>query len=334
METADSQRPEFLDRLRGYFRRDPAGSPGDEDAPPRRTVAVIVCLVISGILWLTFNMQETHEMVIPLEVQVENMPSDRMLADSLPQSIRVTVEAERVQLLGLIWDPPAVPINVSNSRIAVEEVIPYLGGVRVQGVSPTIIEPRLEPQVRRRIPIRLRHNISTPTSHDFLDPPSITPDSVMVVGAMSVIEDLEYWPTELVEVENLRDTLKVLVELSDTLGSLVRTRPREVMLTAIAGEFIGAVREVDVHPQGVPSSGEQVVVLDPMTVRVRYRVLFSQYDQALIAPDFYAEVSYDQIRADRTGRVRPTLNTPENLEIRDAEMIPSTVGYFDVVSDQ
>src|SRR5690606_16418897 len=111
-----------------------------------------------------------------------------------------------------------------------------------------------------------------------------------VIGARSVIEDLDYWPTQIFVHEDLKDTLQARVMLSDSLSGLIQRRPTEVMLTAIAGEFVGAIREIDVHARGVPSSGEQSVVLDPPTVRVRYRVLFSQYEQAQNAPDFYAEV--------------------------------------------
>ena len=333
MNTDESSRSDFKDRFRGYFTRTTAPSSGDDDNPPRRSLAIFVCVMISGILWLTFTMQETHEMVIPLKVQIENMPADQMLADSLPQAIRVTVEAERVQLLRLIWDPPTVPVNVSAGRVQVDQVIPPLGNVRVEGVSPSVIEPRLEARVQRRIPIRLRHRITTPSSHDFLVPPTITPDSVVVMGARSVIENLRYWPTEVFTYDNLEDTLQARVALSDTLANLVQRRPSEVELTAIAGEFVGAIREIDVHARGVPSSGEQLVVLDPPTIRVRYRVLFSQYEQAQNAPDFYAEVTYDQIRTDQVGRIRPELHTPENLEVRDAEMIPAMVEYYDVVTD-
>ena len=334
MDLNPPDKSDYRERFRGFFARGVARTAPDDDAPPKRTFAIVTCILISGILWLTFTMRETHEIVLPLEIQLENMPADRMLADSLPRNVRVTVEAERIQLLKLLWDTPTVPINVSNPRIVVEEVIPPLGGVRVQGVSPTIIEPSLEEQMQRTVPVRLRHAITTPSTHDFLEPPAISPDSVTVVGARSVVENILYWPTARFEHEGLRDTLNARVPLSDTLSSLVRTRPSEVLLTAIAGEFIGAIREIDVHAQGVPSTGEQVVVLDPSTIRVRYRVLFSQFEASQIAPDFYAEVSYDQIRADRTGRVRPVLHTPTNLEIRDVEMIPATVGYFDVVSDQ
>lgn len=334
IDRSDSQRPLFIERVSNYFARRPGALTADDDRPPRRTMAIIVCLIISGVLWLTFTMQETHEMVLPFTVRLENMPPDRMLVDPLPQSVRVTVEGERIQLLGLLWDPRVVSINVAADRVIVEEQIGPLGPVRVLGVNPNVIEPRLEEMMERRIPIQLRHNVTMSATRDFLQMPSITPDSVTIAGARSLVENLENWPTEVFVYEELRDTLRARVPLSDSLGTLIRKRPEEVVLTAVAGEFIGGVRDIDVHPRGVPTSAEQVVALDPPTIRVHYRVLFSQYEEAQIAPDFYAEVHYEQIRADRSGRVAPELNIPENLEIRDVQMIPPTVGYFDVVPSQ
>lgn len=333
VDRTDNQRSLFAERVASYFSRK-RRPPFEDDGPPRRTLAVIVCVIISGVLWLTFTMQETQEISLPLAVRVDNMPPDRMLADPLPQTVRVTVEGERIQLLRLLWDPRPVPINASSERVVIEEVIGPLGNVRVLGVNPSVIEPRLEQLMERRVPIQLRYNIDLDSSWDFLKPPSISPDSVWVTGARSLVENLDYWPTQVFAYEDLRDTLKARVSLSDSLGSLIQKRPEEVLLTAISGQFIGGVREIDVHPRGVPASAEQVVALDPPTIRVHYRVLFSQYEEAKIAPDFYAEVSYDQIRADRTGYVRPELKIPDNLEIRDVQMIPPTVGYFDVVPSQ
>jgi hypothetical protein len=45
--------------------------------------------------------------------------------------------------------------------------------------------------------------------------------------------------------------------------------------------------------------------------------------------DFFATVSYDEIRQDTTGRVQPDLVLPENVVLRDVEMIPQTLGYYE-----
>lgn len=330
VERTESQRSVFFDRFTGLFARRPGRL--SEDEPPPRTTAIVVCIIISFVLWLTLTMQQTHEMVLPLAIRVENLPPNQMLAEPLPRSVRVTVEAERIQLLGMLFEERVIPIDAAAERVMVEEVMPSLGNVRVLGVTPNVIEPRLEELVEERIPIRLRHDIQMPSGYEFLAPPTIMPDSVVVTGARSLVEGLNYWPTERFTYENLKDTLRARVALSDTLGELVRKRPEETRLTAIAGQFIGAEREIDVHPRGVPASAADVVALDPPTIRVRYRVLFAHYEASRAAPDFYAEISYDQIRADQSGYVRPVLQLPQNLEIRDAEMVPSTVGYYDVVS--
>ena len=52
------------------------------------------------------------------------------------------------------------------------------------------------------------------------------------------------------------------------------------------------------------------------------------------APDFFATVSYDQIREDTTGYVRPELHLPSDLIIRDPEMIPSRLQYYTFVAGE
>ena len=47
-----------------------------------------------------------------------------------------------------------------------------------------------------------------------------------------------------------------------------------------------------------------------------------------MAEDFYATVSYTVIRADTTGRVRPQINYPEGIPLRNRSFSPSTLRYY------
>ena len=312
-----------LDRLKGFFTRYGTTSPQD-DTPPPRTLAIVVCAIISVVLWLTLTMQETHTVQVPFETQIQNLPPDQALEDSLPSTIRAMVTGERIQLLRTVLDPPPVMIDVRLDMVDVQEAV-ALGNVRLLSVSPAVIQPKLGRRITRRLPVQLQSDIDLAEGHDFLQPPELTPDSVDVTGAERIVGRLAVWPTKSFRFSDLKDTLVMTVELSDTLGSLVTYQPQEVLVKAVAGEFIGGVRDIDVHVQGVPS-GE--VAVDPPTLRVRYTVLFSDYELAQHAPDFYAEVSYDEIRQDRSGRVTPRLHTPPDLEIRNVVPTPQTVRYY------
>ena len=58
------------------------------------------------------------------------------------------------------------------------------------------------------------------------------------------------------------------------------------------------------------------------------------YQEAMSSLDFYATVPYDRIRGDTTGRVKPILNFPRGIGIRDEIATPPTVRYFNVLYDQ
>jgi len=111
----------------------------------------------------------------------------------------------------------------------------------------------------------------------------------------------------------------------------VEIRPETVTLIARAGRFVEETREVEVEVTGVPS-GQNLVSLQPSSVRVRYRVLFEDLFKARRSSEFFATVSYDQIRTDTTGYVMPRIGVPSDLLIRDPEPIPPRLRYYTFVS--
>lgn len=330
MASGDSSQKRTLlaDRLRNYFTRGDNGGLPQDDSPRRRGIAVSVCLLISATLWFTFTMQETDTVTVPMRTEITNLPADQALREPPPETVRVQVAGERIQLLRIYWDPPTVRINGTLDRVDLEDVVGDLPkNVSVLGISPQVIDLKKEQRIMKRVPVRLDASITIPPTHDLIDDIRLTPDSIDIAGAVSVVSQIRYWPTVPLRHKDLRDSLVATVALKDTLTEIVWHNPDYVVVSAVAREFTEGVREVDVNVRGIPSNDE-LVTLDPPTIKVRYRVLFSQYDEVQRAPDFYAEVSYDEILRDTTGRVRPNLHLPPDLEIRDVEMIPSTVGYF------
>jgi hypothetical protein len=187
--------------------------------------------------------------------------------------------------------------------------------------------------VTRRLPVAPRLRLDLPPSYERLGPPRLTPDSVAVTGAPSVLDGLTAWPTDSLVVEALRDTVQRAVALRDTLARLVTHTPARVQVTVAAGRFVEAARTVEVRITDLPPS-QGVVTLDPSAVEVRYRVLFDHLFASKTAPDFFATVSYDQIRSDTTGRVRPRLQLPADLVIRDPDPEPSRLRYYTFVSNE
>ena len=300
------------------------------DEPPRRRGMVItLAILVSTLLWFTFTMRETHTTILRMPTEIVNLPEDQALSQLPPQHVRVQVVGDGWSILRLRVNPPSIPLNAEDDEITMRTAIPeFPKNVEIQSVSPSTLNLWKEERVARKLPIRIQAEIETPETHDLLSPATVTPDSVEVAGAASVVGDLEEWSTVNITLEDVRDTLEIRLPLSDTLSGLVSKNVDAVTLRAISEQFTEGSREIDVTIQGQPSS-QTLVTLEPSSIRVKYRVLFSQYQEALDAMDFYATVSYDEIRSDTSGRIRPVTHFPDRIELRDVEMIPRTLGYYE-----
>ncbi len=322
---ADTQNPVFWERLQGLFARD---EDPEADRPQRRGLVILFCALISFVMWFAFTLQEVQVASIEVPTRLINLRPDEALTEVPPEQVQAQVRGEGVQMLQMALDPPVVPINAAGEEVNLRNALNLPPGLVLVNVFPQYLTLEKEPRVSRYVPVRLRGRVETPPTHDLIDPPEVVPDSVRVTGAQSIVDSLAYWPTDSVVVRGVTDTLVRRVALADTLAGLVVRGMENVVLTARAQQFTEAQRTIDVH---IPGSPERSVTLEPPSVHVRYRVPVGQYQRAQEAPDFFATVSYDQIRTDTTGRVTPRVHTPSYLEIRDVEVTPSFLRYYDFI---
>lgn len=324
---SSAQLSSFWERLYGALVGDD-GEEGGENQPKRRGLAITISVLVSALLWFTFSMRETYSALLQLPIQIVNLPETQSLRVLPPPSVRVQVQGEGLTLIRLSLNKPVVPVNGQRNEVDLREsVAEVLQNVQLLSVSPPTLGLEKERRVTRKIPIRLRADVDTPPTHDLIAPPAILPDSVEVSGAASVVGELQYWPTERIEITGLRDSVQVEVSLADTLRGLVARNTDATTLRAVAGQFTEGSREIEVLVTEQPSN-QRLVTLEPSVIQVRYKVLFEQYRQAEEAQDFFATVSYDEIRRDTTGRVRPRITLPKGLILRDVEPIPPTLRYY------
>jgi hypothetical protein len=324
-----SKRNTALARLQQLFlTRRQAPAPSGED-PKHRGIAITLSIVISCMLWFSFTMTEEYTVEVALPTRVENIPPDAALSELPPQTVQVELRGEGFQVFRLMYNPPPVILNAAREEINVEQALPELAkSLVVQGVNPRVIPIKVEPRITRKVPVRLRARVEAADAFDFVEPIRLTPDSVDVTGARSVVNRLAYWPTVEASFRNVKDSLVARVELADTLEGLVVKHRDFVTMTTVARLFTTDRKVLDVIPR--VASHQPEVRLEPSTVTVEYRVLFSDYFEAKNAGalDFYAEVSYDSIRSATNGRVRPQVRWPAELDIRDVKVTPSTVRFY------
>jgi YbbR domain-containing protein len=324
--------PIFLERIRSLFRPSDGTRPRDED--PRQGTAVAVCVLLSLVLWLSLTLQEQRMVSIAFPVEIAGVPEGQALVERPPSSVTVQLRGTGMDLLRLVFTPPPIQVRAEQGRVDVQEALnlPRAVNAQVESVTPRVIDVQMEPRIQRTVPIRPRLHVQLEAAHELIEPPTIEPDSVTVVGAESVVQSLAEWPTDSLVMRNVQDTVQQQISLKDSLSGLVETSAEQITVTARAGKFAEETREVTVEVTGVPT-GQDLVTLQPSTIRIRYRVLFEQLFASRRSSEFFATVSYSQIRSDTTGYVRPNIHVPSDLVIRDPEPIPPRLQYYTFLSD-
>lgn len=301
------------------------------DGARGRGIAVTLSILISCVLWFSFTMTEEYTVLLSFPTVVDNLPPGAALRELPPRSVQVEVRGEGFQVFRLKYDPDVVHLNAAREEINVEQALPELPkNVVIQSVSPRIITLNIGEQVVRKVPVQLRADIEPAEAYDFVDSIRISPDSVEITGARTVVNAIEYWPTKYFEIDDVKDSLVTHIPLADTLEGLVTPRSEYVTLTTQTAKFTADERILEVIPRGVASDKEEVR-LEPATIKVSYRVRFPEDYFALKRVSqarFYAEVPQDSLRSPENGMVRPRVIVPEEFDIRHLKITPSELRVY------
>jgi hypothetical protein len=259
------------------------------------------------------------------------------LSERPPAQARVTVQGDGWSLIPLVRTPQTVRSRVIASEVDVQTAIRDSGqfsDVVIQGTSPEKVELRMEAREARLLPIRLVRQLSMAPSYDLLRPPRLSPDSVMVSGAASVIGSLLDWPTVPLIREELRDSFSTVVALSDTLeGLIVGKSPRATLVSIPVAAFTQGERMLDIEVRNMPAN-VAAVRTEPARIRATYTIPAEQIadERARTAPDFKAVVDYADILRDSSAATVPvSVQIPPGLDVRNVDLDVRRVEYFIVI---
>lgn len=307
-----------------------------EDIPQsERIVVFIFAFMIALSMWLLVNLGRDFNLTLNLPVMHADPPEGQAFITEIPRSANTTVSGEGWKLISIYNNPPQVIVPVEEGTInvfeAVQASLSNFPDVSVSKVQPMIVNVNTEEKMEKRVPIRNDLTIETRRRFNVIGSISITPDSVTVSGARSLIEPIEYWPTEAGELEDVKENLDIEVQLR-TAQRLIDVQTEKVRIKAEIAEFTEAEVRIPVITRNLPAGRR--VSYSPSVLTVRYDVPINQYSEATSVIPFQAYVNYSTIVNDTTGYVTPQIEPDiEGLDVRLRSYQPRRVSYFNVVAE-
>ncbi len=319
----------LLSRFQNVLSGSPVAGRAEFDEPQNKGFVISMCVLTSFVLWFAFSMQETYTQVLEFETEVLNLPPDQALSQLPPKTIQVQIEGEGIQILRLYYRAPILQIDALAEEIDLAMRAPeFITNVSILAVTPRMVDIGLEQRVVKRVPIRSRVSMEFASTFRRIGDIKLSPDSILISGAHSIIDGIDYWPTAQRSLGEMRDSLDVVIALSDSLSRLITLEFSEVRIEANIQAFTEAERIVEVRTMDLPPDVH--VNYSPTTVRVVYQIPISQFDVSIETDDFYVFVPYEDIVLDNLGVVYPILHVPDFLEIQNPVFSPESHQYFEL----
>lgn len=324
-----------FERFRELFPRT-VREPMSSEQARGRLFAVIFSLVVAFVLWFTVSMRETYTVTVESPLNVMTTPDGLALAALPPPTVRVQLQGVGWDLLQLSRRPPGISVAADGPVVdlqgAAAETANLPAGVLVQSVQPQHIDLALDNRIQRRLPIVLTGQIDVAPTFGLLGVAVLLPDSVVVTGARSLLEDFSAWPSASLNLEGLRRSTTSIVGLSDTLSGLVTLSVDRTQVSIQIAQMTEGTRRLLIRTENVPSSVSDVRLI-PETVQVTYQVPAEgdDYDLAEASGDFYAFVDYADIASDSTeGTVPVSVHLPSGPIIQNVRLEQNRVEYYTV----
>lgn len=301
-----------------------------------RIIVFIVALILALGLWLMVNLSLVYNLNVDLPVRVGTVPAEKALAEDLPEEATVSVTGEGWKLINLYNNPPSINIDVSDNEVnlfdQVQQQMNAFSGISIQKVQPLILTVELEDRASKKVPVRSRINVAFREQYDFVGTPVLRPDSVTINGAASLIEDIDEWPTDSVQLTDVSNDLSRVISLKSP-GELISLSQNDIEYNADVAQYTEGESEVNIVTRNLPAG--RLISYSPSTITVRYDVPINEYTEIKDQNPFAAFVMYQQIEQDSTGFVTPQIEqSTGDYHVKMRSFQPRNVAYFMVLEEE
>jgi YbbR domain-containing protein len=267
----------------------------------------VLAVTIAVGLWVAGHRDVERAVEVPVEFR--NIPPDLMVMDnrvdyvvlrlSGPRTLVSTFDADDLKL-GLDLHgarPGSVSYPLGSSSFNIPR------GVTVARITPPVVHLRLEPVVKRMLPVTVRF-VNKPPPGQKITETLVEPERVSVVGPADEVGRLVSVETVAIDLEESRSVVKRRVRLA-TDGKPFSFSPDQVEITLTLGEeeISRAFNSIDVDAKGF--TGEYTV--SPRSVHLQ---LFGP--RSIIEK---LELGKDQVYLDLKGLAPGLHSVPLNISL-------------------
>ena len=286
----------------------------------RDALIFLFFLICSSLFWFTITLNKTYELTVRIPIKYSNVPPEIEFTTELPDSFSVKLKDKGTSMLVYQYkefDPVVINFNdysvYSNSNSwSIPTTTHFEKFVKKQINQSSLIlnyypeEIVIEKKLldSKKVPVKPLVNINLQKQYFLCDSIFTSPDSITLYGYKEILDTLKYVQTLEYTSENLKDTLKAVLQLDLPLHC--KANPNKINVVAPIEFYTSSDIDLSIRVKNLP---ENIIVKTiPEKLNLSFLVGLSKYKD--IRPsDFILSIDYESLRQSNSNTETVTLES-------------------------
>ena len=193
---------------------------------------LMVCIGVAFVFWLLVKLSQTYTTEKEVVFQFD-VPDEKALTLLPPDDVKVQLEGRgwdlmfdyfsksKVYLLFDMQEENRIRLNWLQLRSLIQRNLSSTE-IKITEINYDNLSLNLEDKMKKKIPLKLQTRLAFEPQYQLKDAIQIEPDSLIITGPKSLVENIESWNTDSLILLNLKAPKKVKLQ--------PETPPREIQL--------------------------------------------------------------------------------------------------------
>jgi len=293
-----------------------------------------ICMTAAFVFWLILNLSQEYS--IRRDVTLEYVVDpERVLVGRMPEVLEADVSGPGWNLFWESIVPGPLPVvvdlrNRDNLRLTDAELRQQVqrrltsGALSVDNLGFESVTILTTPKEGKRVPVRSEVTLEFANGFLAINEPLIEPDSITVSGATDILEEITHWPTEVLDLKEVNNSIRRIVSLATPEEGLTLSR-KEISFTLPVEAFIQKRIEVPVTVINAPAANDYRIT--PSSVNLRVSVPQTAYER-ISAGDFRLVADLENLRNEDGRNSVPIILQEQPGEVLSVFFEPRSVEYY------
>ncbi len=300
----------------------------------------LIFLVVSSFFWFLNAINKEYDADIYIPVKYINLPENKLVIGSLADELKVKIKAsghaimtyKTAQLNSVVINLKKHQIHIVDknneqryyiltSTLSSEIASVLSSDMEIRKIEPDSLIFKLEEVISKKVPVVSNLKLDFKPQHKLKNNIILLPDSVVIKAEKSKLDTISCVYTDSLELNNLRDSTFLELDINEIDGTLVK--PDKVSCILEVEKFTEINYNLPIKIINEPENYN--IKLFPASVKLMFNVGFSKY-KTVYKEQFSVVADYETIK---NGEKRLSLKLMSKpTYISDVKIVPKVVDYI------